>query len=107
MNQLKVNQQTSINALHEQGWSKRRIARELRLDRVTVRKYIAAAKSPGAQTGSEGTTTTPAIGLEPITCDRPQLRPIRSAGGGTERGQGTTVNVLTAALSSLSYAAGA
>ncbi len=38
MNQLKVNQQQSIIALFEQGWSKRRIARELGLDRLTVRK---------------------------------------------------------------------
>jgi hypothetical protein len=39
MNQLKVNRQQSIVALFEQGWSKRRIARELALDRATVRKY--------------------------------------------------------------------
>lgn len=53
MNQLKVNERHTIVALHEKGWSKRRIARELGLDRVTVRKYIAAAKSPTPQTGSE------------------------------------------------------
>lgn len=55
MNQLKVNQQHTIVSLFEQGWSKRRIARELALDRATVRKYLAArtAKSPThPQTGS-------------------------------------------------------
>ncbi|HYG21461.1 MAG TPA: helix-turn-helix domain-containing protein [Verrucomicrobiae bacterium] len=56
MNQLKVNQQETIVALHRQGWSKRRIARELRVDRVTVRRYLAAeqeAKSPNnPRTGS-------------------------------------------------------
>jgi transposase len=54
MNQLKVNQRHSIVSLHEQGWSKRRIARELALDRATVRKYLAeaAAKSPTPHTGS-------------------------------------------------------
>lgn len=54
MNQLKVNQQQSIIALREQGWSKRKIARELGLDRATVRKYLEglAAKSPTPQTGS-------------------------------------------------------
>jgi transposase len=41
MYQLKVNQQQSIIALHEQGWSGRRIARELGLDRGTVGKYLA------------------------------------------------------------------
>jgi hypothetical protein len=46
MNQLKVNQQQTIIALHERGWSKRKIARELGLDRVTVRKYIAYSFEP-------------------------------------------------------------
>jgi transposase len=56
MNQLKVNEQQTIVTLHERGWSKRKIARELGVDRVTVRKYIAAApaKSPTPQTGSCG-----------------------------------------------------
>lgn len=54
MNQLKVNQQHTIIALREQGWSKRRIARELALDRATVRKYLtaSAAKPPTPHTGS-------------------------------------------------------
>ncbi len=54
MYQLKVNQQQTIVALRQQGWSKRRIARELALDRATVRKYLAQAdsKSPTPQTGS-------------------------------------------------------
>jgi len=54
MNQIKVNQQQTIVTLHQQGWSKRKIARELGLDRVTVRKYLAAvsSKSPTPQTGS-------------------------------------------------------
>lgn len=76
MNRLEVNQQEAIIALHERGWSKRRIARELGLDRVTVRRYIAAAasksptlqtgsgeaggsKSPGVQTGSSGSLCAP------------------------------------------------
>lgn len=54
MNQLKVNQQHTIVSLFEQGWSKRKIARELALDRATVRKYLAGVtpKSPTPQTGS-------------------------------------------------------
>jgi transposase len=65
MNQLKVNQQHTIVTLHEQGWSKRRIAREMGLDRATVRKYLAAAgsKSPThPRTGStEEVESKPAI----------------------------------------------
>jgi transposase len=56
MNQLKVNQQQTIIALFDQGWSKRRIARELGMDRLTVRRYLAAAqaKSPtNPRTGSD------------------------------------------------------
>ena len=58
MNQLKVNRQHSIVSLFEQGWSKRRIARELALDRATVRKYLAGVtpKSPTPQTGSAEST---------------------------------------------------
>ena len=53
MYQLKVNQQQSIIALHEQGWSRRRIARELGLDRGTVGKYLAGISKPATpQTGS-------------------------------------------------------
>src|SRR5438132_5123169 len=54
MNQLNVNQQQTILTLRQQGWSKRRIARELGLDRATVRKYLAEgdSKSPTPQAGS-------------------------------------------------------
>src|SRR5256885_8712749 len=54
MNQLNVNQQQTILTLRQQGWSKRRIARELGLDRATVRKSLAEAdsKSPTPQAGS-------------------------------------------------------
>ena len=70
MYQLKVHQQQSIVALREQGWSKRKIAQELALDRATVRKYLAQAipKSPTPQTGSVGhgdsNSPTPHTGSE-------------------------------------------
>ena len=54
MYQLKVNQQQSIVALEAQGWSARRMARELGLDRGTVRKYLAGVSKPATNphTGS-------------------------------------------------------
>lgn len=74
MNQLKVSLQQSIVALFEQGWSKRRIARELALDRATVRKYLAGggSKSPAPQTGSAAgseakSPTPPQTGSSPTS----------------------------------------
>ena len=42
-NVLKVSHQEAIRSLREQGWSQRRIARELGLHRKTVWRYISAA----------------------------------------------------------------
>jgi hypothetical protein len=38
-NVLKVSQQEAIRGLHQKGWSKRRIARELGIHRQTVNRY--------------------------------------------------------------------
>jgi len=46
MNQLKVHIQQAIMALHKQGWSGRKIARELDLDRATVGKYLRQESKP-------------------------------------------------------------
>jgi transposase len=55
-NVLKVHEQNAIQQLAAQGWSRRRIARQLQVDRKTVRRYLAtAAKSPTISTpGSTG-----------------------------------------------------
>lgn len=53
VNQLKVANVLSIKALHAQGWSQRRIARELGIDRETVARYLKEASKPApASTGS-------------------------------------------------------
>src|ERR1041385_5911790 len=44
-NFLKMDLVNAIQALKCKGWSKRRIARELQIDRQTVRKYIRAASN--------------------------------------------------------------
>ena len=41
-NRLKMAKVQSILSLHSQGWSRRRIARELCVDRETVSRYVAA-----------------------------------------------------------------
>lgn len=67
MHQIKVTQQQTIAALHEQGWSKRRIARELGVDRNTVRRYLreaAGSNSPtNPHTGSAPISPTPHTGI--------------------------------------------
>jgi hypothetical protein len=59
MDRLKVNERTSIDALHVRGWSKRRIAREPGLDRATVQRHLAAAKQPPRTPGRRRTATRP------------------------------------------------
>ena len=44
-NFLKMDLVNAIQALKSKGWSKRRIARELQIDRQTVRRYLRAASS--------------------------------------------------------------
>jgi transposase len=53
-NITKVELQKSIISLFEQGWSERRIARELDVHRATVKRYVGASKCTNAQTGKQG-----------------------------------------------------
>src|SRR5438128_11308238 len=48
MNQLKMDIQETISALSRGGWSQRRIARELGLDRETVARYRRLARQAEA-----------------------------------------------------------
>jgi hypothetical protein len=59
MNQLNVSTQQSIIALLERGWSQRRIARELRLDRSTVARYARLVAKP-ASNPAHGSESKPA-----------------------------------------------
>lgn len=50
-NVLKVHEQNTIQQLAARGWSRRRIAQHLQIDRKTVRRYLkTAAKSPTIST---------------------------------------------------------
>ena len=54
-NSLKVSLQTTIYSLDDRGWSRRRIARELGIDRETVGRYLRLAKPAISTAGLEGT----------------------------------------------------
>src|SRR6266404_6418434 len=53
-NVLKVSLQTTIYSLHDRGWSQRRIAKELRINRETVSRYLRLAKPANSTTGKSG-----------------------------------------------------
>jgi predicted transcriptional regulator len=52
-NSLKVSLQTTIYSLSDRGWSRRRIARELGIDREAVGRYLRLAKPAISTAGSE------------------------------------------------------
>jgi transposase len=78
-NVLKVSLQTTIYSLRDRGWSRRRIARELGIDRETVGRYLQLANAAISTPGLEGvreanpaiSTTGPGRGrksqCEPLT----------------------------------------
>ena len=53
-NVLKVSLQATIYSLQNRGWSRRRIARELGIDRETVGRYLLLAKKPAISTNGKG-----------------------------------------------------
>jgi len=53
-NITKVELQQTIHSLHSQGWSQRRIARNLGVHRLTVSRYIETSKCTISQTGKAG-----------------------------------------------------
>ncbi|MBI5769795.1 MAG: IS21 family transposase [Verrucomicrobia bacterium] len=69
MNRIKVSLQQSIIALAERGWSKRRIARELQLDRATVTRHLTAANA----------ATNPAHGADEVVRANAATNPAHGA----------------------------
>lgn len=74
MNRLNVSLRTSILALHDRGWSRRRIARELHLDRATVRRHVLAAKAaisiPGSQEASSANAAISTSGSDALASSK-------------------------------------
>jgi transposase len=72
-NLLKVAMIETILSLRQRGWSQRRIARELGINRETVARYLrqppAAPKPAIAPLGSSGTDDTAKPAIAPLGCD--------------------------------------
>lgn len=69
-NHLKMAKAQSIQVLREQGWSLRRIARTLRISRVTVKRHVELA-ARAAPSGDGESRPNPPIGSEPQTVPNP------------------------------------
>jgi len=80
-NVLRVSLQTTIYSLADRGWSQRRIARELGIDRETVGRYLrlaGKAKPAISTTGSAGDSESkPAILTAGLRGAANQNRPFR------------------------------
>jgi hypothetical protein len=81
MNELNVNLQHSILTLAGNGWSNRRIARELGINRETVGKYLLLARpkpaisTPGSEPDPNSKPAIPIPGSEPPQIQNQPFRP--------------------------------
>jgi len=81
-NHLKMAKAQAIQTLREQGWSLRRIARTLRISRVTVKRHVELGRARAAPpTGSDVQT-----GPNPPTGSAAKLDPTRRPGHRTSAG---------------------
>jgi hypothetical protein len=85
-NVLKVSLQTTIYSLADRGWSQRRIASELGINRETVCRYLRLAKPTISITGSEeGADRKPAISITGKQAGETHSKPAISIGIGAGR----------------------
>ena len=63
-NYLKVNLQTTVRSLYEQGWSCRRIARELGINRRTAQRYAGGSLGSGGHEALKCTISIPSSDVE-------------------------------------------
>ena len=83
-NRLKVAKVLSIKSLHAQGWSQRRIARELGVDRETVARYLRASSKPAAAPPGSG-ASKPANAPPGSEADEASSKPAKAPPGSRSR----------------------
>jgi transposase len=83
-NVLKVSLQTTIYSLAQRGWSQRRIAKELGVNRETVGRYLRLPKPAISTTGSEESADPkPAISITGDLAGKEESKPAISIAGAT------------------------
>jgi transposase len=108
MNQLNVSLQHSIATLAAQGWSSRKIARELGIDRETARRYRPALDSKPAipPTGSpslaDSNPAIPPAGSEGASDANPAIPPAGSRAGRASQCEPFSAAIEAALLAGLS-----
>jgi predicted transcriptional regulator len=81
-NVLKVSLQTTIYSLAQRGWSQRRIAKELGINRETVGRYLPLSKPAISTTGFEdGHSPKPAISITGNLAEKRAAKPAISIAG--------------------------
>ena len=89
-NHLEMAQAETILSLHKRGWSQRRIAQELGIDRETVARHLKQSKPAIAPTGSDGCSAESKPAIAPIGSggcsaeSKPAIAPTGSDGCSTE-----------------------
>lgn len=90
MNLLEVHLQQTIIVLAQRGWSQRRIARELGIDRETVKRYAPPkpANNPtaGAEAAKPATDQNPTTGSEQLDCAAEMPKPATNPTAGFSPG---------------------
>lgn len=113
-NALKMALIEAILSLRRRGWSRRRIARELGIDRETVSRHLRAASEPSkpanAPTGSVGSAADPKPAIAPIGSDaivgasKPANAPTGSEVPGTDVAQASPAPAGASSVPSISTA---
>ena len=105
MNQLKVSLHQTIVSLSSHGWSQRRIARELALDRGTVAKYLRPEAKPATnpthgsgESGPPKPATNLTHGSEPMAGSKPASNLTHGAKPGPASRSAPFVEQITAGL---------
>ena len=88
-NRLKMAIIDTIHTLRQQGWSQRRIARELQMNRETVARHLAAQVAPKPATPEEAPSGSKPATPEEAPSDSKPATPGEAPSGQAKKGKKT------------------